>query len=295
MIRSAFSYNAITFRPFVRTSGYVAEMVSGDQVGIRDTITSIPGADGVERYKSFYRDRLIEIRGFVMGTSESNLYTLINALESAFDIHNLEALFEDGFAPLEFTDPGQNAGRYYCKPIKQTLRVDDKKTGYARGFSILLEAKDPKKYMADVNTFTIVPTISGGSSALPAAVPFAVGGTNLSGSTTINNTGQFGLLPKSIVINGPVSAPKIENTTTGQTLEFTTDLVLVAGEQLVITPSLGTCMKVAANGSQESVIEYLTSTSKFWTLDSGNNNINFSGATMNTGCQAQITVQFSFS
>lgn len=141
-----------------------------------------------------------------MGESESDLYDNISALENAFDIHLLEDLFTDGFAPLEFTDPGQETVVYYCKPIKNTLTLLERKTGNSRSFAILLESKDPNKYLSTTNTVTITPNISGGSSAFPVAFPVAFAGSSLSGSTTINNTGKSGILPILITITGPCTA-----------------------------------------------------------------------------------------
>lgn len=293
IIRSNFTYNGITFNTLVRSSGYKADFVNGSNVGIRDTITSVPGFDGVERYKSFYRDRLIEIRGFILGESESDLYDNITALENAFDIHALENLFTDGFAPLAFTDPGQNSTIYYCKPIKNTLTLVEKKTGNARPFAILLEAKDPNKYLSTANTVTITPNISGGSSAFPVAFPVAFAGSSLSGSTTINNTGKPGILPILITITGPCTAPRISNDSEGNYIEFTSDLVVAAGESLIIDPNVGTCYLQAVNGSQTNVIQYLTDTSIFWSFISGNNNLTASAATMSEGCTFVISYQLT--
>jgi phage-related protein len=288
-----FTYNSITFGKLVRTSGYRAEFVNGSQVGIRDTITSMPGQDGVERYRSFYRDRLVEIRGFIIGSSESNLYTLKNTLEDAFDIHNLEAEGNDGFLPLEFTETGQNAARYYLKPIRNTMNISEKRTGFCLGFSVLLEARDPNKYETSSNVYTITPNISGGSSGFPVGFPVAFAGTNLSGDTTINNTGAAGTLPQRVSITGPCSAPKLANTTNGTYLEFTGDLTILTGESLIIDFGIGTCYKEETNGNMVNVIQYLTSLSTFWSLDKGDNNITLSAATMSEGCTANILINFT--
>lgn len=282
----------MTFHKLVRSSGYKAEFVNGSQVGIRDTITSLPGIDGVERYKSFYRDRLIEIRGFVIGSSEADLYDKINALESAFDIHNLEEDYTDGFAPLEFTDPGQSDARYYCKPIKNTLVIQERRTGFARGFTVLLEAKDPRKYVSTETTYTAQPAEESGSSAFPFGFPVAFSGNTLTGTTVINNTGSAGINPTEIKIYGPCSGPILTHSN-GRKIQLTADVVLGSTDYIIIVPSLGTIYKYDAQGNGVNIIRYLTLDSEFWSLDSGNNTITYSAQTMNAGSKVEIKVRLT--
>lgn len=292
MIRSDFSYNSIVFQKLVRNSGYKAEFVNGSQVGIRDTITSFPGVDGVERYKSFYRDRLIEIRGFVIGSSEDDLYDKINALETAFDIHNLEESFTDGFAPLEFTNPGQNAARYYCKPIKNTIIIQERRTGFSRGFTVLLEAKDPRRYETVETTYTAQPATAGGSSAFPLGFPVAFSGDTLTGTTVINNTGNAGVNPSEIKIFGACSGPILTHSN-GKKIQLTSDVILAATEYILIIPSQGTIYKYDAQGNGINIIQYLTSDSQFWSLDSGENTITYTAQTMNAGSKTEIKVRLT--
>lgn len=293
MIRSSFTYAGITFAPLVRTSGYKAEFVNGSRVGIRDTITAIPGFDGVERYKSFYKDRLIEIRGFVLGHSEADLYDNINALEQAFDIHNLEESILDGFSPLEFTDPGQNIARYYCKPIQNTLTIIDKKTGLSRAFAILLEAKDPRKYETTETTVTAAPSLITGTSALPVTIPMVISGDAYTGSTAINNTGDSGVMPTQIKIYGPCTGPIITNTTKGEHIELTGDVVLTATDYIIILPQSGTIYQYDVAGTETNIIRYLTSDSIFWNLAKGNNSITYTADSMSSPSRVDITVRLT--
>jgi phage-related protein len=296
MIFSDTTYNGITFSRFVRGSGYMATVVNGDQVGIRDTMDAIPGVDGVERYKSFYGDRLIEIKGFVKGSGESDLYTKINALKNAFDINVLQnsPLADDnGFMRLLFTDPGQSEAYYLCKPIRGAIAVSEQRTGLARGFSVLLEAKDPHKYSSTVLTITLTPATSVASSKFPMTLPVAFGGSTSSATATINNTGGISVFPSEIKIYGPCNGPSVENTTDGKGIYFTSDVVLLANEYLTINPSQGTCIKTDINGTQTSVANYLTSASVYWQLLSGNNTITFSAQTMTSGAYAVVSANIT--
>ena len=293
MIRSSFTYNGITFYPLVRTSGFKAEFVNGSRVGIRDTITAIPGFDGVERYKSFYKDRLVEIRGFVLGESEEDLYNNIALLEKAFDIHNLEEEILDGFSPLEFTDPGQNTGRYYCKPIQNTLSIIEKKTGFSRAFAILLEAKDPRKYEISEITVTATPSIISGTSALPFTIPVVISGDAYTGNASINNTGDAGVIPTQIKIYGPCTGPIVTNTTKDEHIELTGDVVLTDTDYIIILPQEGTIYKYDSVGTGVNIIKYLTSDSIFWNLAKGNNSITYTADSMSQPSRADITVRLT--
>jgi hypothetical protein len=285
----------------VRKSGIQADVFSGESVGIRDTITALPGVDGVERYKSFYRDRLIEIRGFVKGSTKADLYANIEILNSAIDIHVLEASTNgtDGFLPLSFTETGQRPSLYYAKPIKNSMTWSDTKSGLARGFAVLFECRDPKKYRGDgfgegqTVTVSIAPGASSGSSGFPVGFPVAFAGSSLSGQTTFSNDGASRILPTSIEITGPCSAPSIANSTSGFVISFTSDLVLLSGQILQINSKIGTCYVKNVDNSFTNVIQYLTSDSTFWFLELGDNTITLSGATMSVGCVATITAQLT--
>jgi hypothetical protein len=282
----------VTFHKLVRSSGYKAEFVNGSQVGIRDTITSLPGIDGVERYKSFYRDRLIEIRGFVIGSSEADLYDKINALESAFDIHNLEEDYTDGFAPLEFTDPGQSDARYYCKPIKNTLVIQERRTGFARGFTVLLEAKDPRKYVSTETTYTAQPATAGGTSAFPLTFPVVFSGDTFTGTVTITNTGNAGVYPSEIKIYGPCSGPMLTHQN-GKKIVLTSDVVVSVDEYVLINPNYGTVYKYDAQGNGTNIIQYLSSGSEFFGLEAGENVITYTAQSMGAGSKAEIKIRFT--
>ena len=254
----------------------------------------MPGQDGVERYKSFYRDRLVEIRGFIIGSSESDMYTKKNALEKAFDIHELEASANgtDGFLPIEFTETGQNAARYYLKPIRNTMNVSEKRTGFSLGFSVLLEARDPRKYETIETDYTISPSDSTAASALPFVLPQSLAGNSYTASITINNTGSGNVLPTSIRIQGRCIGPILSNDN-GAKIQLTTDVSLLDTEYLLIEPQYGKIYKYDAQGNGVNMLQYLTSDSEFFTLDAGNNVITYSAETMFAGSYATITIRFT--
>jgi hypothetical protein len=109
----------------------------------------------------------------------------------------------------------------------------------------------------------------------------------------IENSGTSQIVPKTITITGPCTGPRIENVTSGEYIDFTSDLAVLTGESLIITPEIGTCYLQATTGTLTNVLQYLVSESIFWKLSSGNNVIRLSAATMAAGCTGSIVVQFA--
>ncbi len=296
MIFSDITYNGITFKRFVRTAGYMAALIKGDQVGIRDTENPLPGVDGTERYKSLYGERLIELRGFIKSDGENDLYTKIEALKAAFDIKACETASTDGygFLPLGFTDPGQAAAVYYCKPIKSAIAISDERTGFARSFVILLEAKDPKKYTASAVTVTIDPSLATTYNAgkLPAKLPVALEATYYTGTKVFNNTGSAAVTPTLIKVYGPCVAPKITNSTKSQYIGFTGEVQLLTGEYILIDPVAGTALKYVG-ATSTSIIQYLITGSIFWQLAKGNNTLLFEAEQMGSAAKVDVTARLT--
>jgi len=300
MIYSDFTYNNITFSRFARTSGYQAEAISGDRIQIRSTRDPLPSQNGIQRYIDFYGSRLLEIRGFVKGSSESDLYTKIQSLITAFDIKNLEAAASSnyGFSPLQWTDPGQAIARYYVKPINNTLVVQEARTGLARQFSVLLEAKDPVKYSATQTLYTITPTAAGSSSAFSFRFPVAFASSTASGSTTVVNSGSNQIYPVSIIFYGPSSGSwtgaKITNSTTGKFLGLNSSFGIGVGESVRFNPSVGTALYYLSNGSYSDITAQITASSTYWKLAVGNNTILVEGNSFPATAYATIDVIQSF-
>lgn len=294
MIFSTFTYNGITFSRFIRGSGFQADAITGDRIQIRSTRDPLPAQDGIQRYLDYYGSRLLEIRGWVKGTSESDLYDNINALIAAFDIHALETSGNYGFQPLQWTDPGQGSSRYNVKPLNNTLTVSEQRTGLARGFSVLLEAKDPIKYTNTSTTTTItISTVGGSSSAFPFIFPVIFSSIASFGVGTITNTGSVAVFPQSIKLYGFTGgtwvAPKITNSTNGEFIQFTSTVTLTSGQYVLVDPAVGTAQKY--NGSAfEDVTAYITSDSTFWKVEPGSNTIRIEGSATVNGDYAEITV-----
>jgi hypothetical protein len=298
MVFSDFTYAGITFNRFVRTSGYMASVVAGDRIQIRTTKDPLPSQDGIQRYLDYYGSRLLELRGSVKGSSESDLYTKINGLFSAFDILSLEDQGNYGFLPLEWTDPGQSTARYYVKPLNNTIIIQEARTGLSRQFSVLLEAKDPIKYSDDQTTYTITPASSGSSSEFPFTFPVAFSASSASGSTTIVNSGTSPVFPNSVILYGPSSGgwtgAKITNSTSGEYIGLLSSFSIGVGERVELLPATGQALYYLSNGTYSDVSASLIAGSTYWKIQPGSNNILLEGSSFPSTAYATLTVRNSF-
>jgi hypothetical protein len=300
ILATTITYNGITFNRFVRTSGYMASVVTGDRITIRSTRDPLPSQNGIQRYIDKYGSRLLEIKGFIKGSSETDLYDKIGSLQAAFDIGNLEDVGLAGFQALDWTDPGQSPARYYVKPLNNTLVVQEKRTGLAREFSVLLEAKDPTKYSSTTSTLTLTVVSTGGTgSSHPFVFPVIFSSASGYVEGTIINTGSTAVYPSSIVLTGPASgtwtAPKVTNITTGESIQFTSSVTLAVGETITISPAAGTVTKTTSGGTSTDLSAYLISSSIYWQVQSGSNTIRLEGSSLPLGSSALITVVNSYS
>lgn len=300
MIFSDATYNGITLSRFVRGSGFQAEAIPSDRITIRSTRDPLPAQPGIQRYLDEYGSRLMEIRGWIKGTSESDLYDKEKSLSAAFDIKNLESSYAAtfGFAPFDWTDPGQSASRYYLKPLQNTLNIQENRTGLSRGFSVLMEARDPTRYSQTSTAYTItVSSIGTGGSGFPVSFPILFSAAYGTAQTTVTNSGSVEVYPDSIYLYGPPSgtwtAPSVTNTTSGDAIVFTSDVTLTTGQYVVINPRLATAQKY--NGSSlVDVSAYIISSSIFWTVAPGNSIVTISGSSTPVSSYAVITIISSY-
>lgn len=303
MVFTDFTYAGVTFNRFVRTSGYMADVVQGDRIQIRSTEDPLPSQNGIQHYIDYYGARLLEIKGSVKGSTEVDLYDKIEALYTAFDVKRLEESYEDlsGFAPLEWTDPGQKAARYYVKPIQRTIIITEGRTGLARQFSILLEAKDPTKYASDPVVTTIVVDTSGialPSSGFPFGFPVSFGAVAYSAEATVTNTGSKNVNPRKITLSSPLSnswsGPSVTNVTTGESIQFMDTLSIDTTTFLAIDFEAGTAYLTYPNGTVTDALPFLVNGSTFWELIPGSNTLRIDGSTLPNGSVASVEVLSPF-
>lgn len=134
---------------------------------------------------------------------------------------------------------------------------------------------DPRIYSATATTLTTSQAVSSGGLLAPIEAPLEFGGSASGGQVVATNDGEFGA-PWTAVLSGPVTNPRIENITTGQTIRFTG--TLATGETLTVS-SLDRTVLLNGTASRYS---WLTAGSSWFDLPAGSSTIRFAG-TSGTG------------
>lgn len=286
MINRPFTYAGLTFSPFVIRSGYKATFAIIPQQQIEQLVLRLAGEDGMEAYRAFLGNTVLQIQGEVRGQTERDLNNKIEELHQSLLPKELESNeATDGFVPVEFNEGEGKSSRYFAKPFRNMPVISHKipvggGAELVRSFTILLFCKDPIKYSSsELSVEMIIEEDPSGSSALPQEIPFPIASSESEVTDTINNPSSVqSVLPNDIIITGPIVGPAFENTTTGKRYAFTSDVSLASGESLEIDFSQGTAYKVDGSGFQTSVIQYLTSDSTPWSILPGSNTIRLFGA-----------------
>lgn len=111
------------------------------------------------------------------------------------------------------------------------------RSGYIHKVGVALEADDPTWY--DPTLVSVPFSLGGGGDAfnVPVAIPLQVGASTLDVTTTVTYDGTWRTSPV-VTIVGPITGPIIENTTTGETLDFT-GTTISAGQSYTIDTRYG--------------------------------------------------------
>jgi hypothetical protein len=128
-----------------------------------------------------------------------------------------------------------------------------------------------------------IPSASAGGTDFPLTLPVVFGSVSSQGATGVNNEGDIETWP-TIVINGPVNRPKITNRTTGEKIELEINLPSTS-DSCIITYDQDSVDITAQN---QNVYGKLTSDSKLFKIQPGDNDITFTGTSVGTGAQARI-------
>lgn len=190
-----------------------------------------------------------------------------------------------GYVPYDMADTDGYNKRINMKVLYVDLR-ESSKNGLKLPFRLFCKIKFPAIQTQDAISTTIgssTATISG-SSNLSFTLPHALGLTTYSSNGSINNVGDLPSYP-SIVITGPVTTPRITNSTTGEYIELGITLA-TTGDSCIITYDQDSVSMTQAGNS---VLNTLTTASTLFKLAVGTNNLTLTGATVGSGATASVS------
>ncbi|MEM9521557.1 MAG: hypothetical protein AAGA37_19765 [Actinomycetota bacterium] len=225
-----------------------------------------------------YDGRTVTIAGYLREYDDADMSTKRHDLATAWLIGG--GTEEE---PLTFQIPGIAGGgrrRIYCRPRGDALTID-------RGFTLgtardvfQLHATDPRIY-DDVESQASVLLASGaGGLTWPLTWPLDWGSTRL-GLKSVINDGNAAAGAR-FTMYGPVTNPRVENITTGQTIELS--LQIAAGEFVEVNTALGV---VLLNGTA-SRFSALTVGSELFLLQPGVNEIRYAANASGIGSSLGI-------
>lgn len=265
-----------------------------DAFGVRWSLTTFDGWDGspsptlelTQRARghgatdseSFLTPRILSMAGLIHGTGMADI-------EAAFDRLNAAVKLD----PFEIVVP--ESGRLRNAMVRRRGEViptwhSDKLAGY----SVLVSAKDPRKFGDLVSHTTRLPFSSGGLT-FPVMFPVTFTGTSATGTVTVNNPGNTEA-PVWLRIDGPIPAGGWSVTHVGKkrSLTFASSLALAAGEFLTVDMDR---KEVLAQG-QAPRSGYVTSRGWF-SLDPGENVIAFSSVNYSATASLSLTTKPAWS
>lgn len=194
-----------------------------DSADVQATLTTRQQDHGAWWSPVYLGPRPITITGTITAPSPTALTTAIDQLLAACSLAD---------TTLIVNEPQQSRRatvRRSGKPIVQ--RVTDTIATY----SLLVTAQDPRRYeTTQRSSSTALASLTGGL-VLPAAMPWTMSASAVTGYITCANSGTFETRPV-LTVSGPVSQPQVSALLpdgTVRTLSYTGQ-DLVAGDQLVI-------------------------------------------------------------
>ncbi|GII89617.1 hypothetical protein Ssi03_76070 [Sphaerisporangium siamense] len=189
-------------------------------------------------------------------------------------------------APLAIRALGQTLVAF-GKFANRLLSVDQLfAAGVALAVPLQWRCADPRLYELAEQSATIgAPTGGSGGLTYPLTYPLSYGTPAGPATATCVNTGNEATNPV-LVFTGPITTPRMVNSTLGRSLEF--DLDLPAGQTLTVDTDAGT---VLLNGTTDRLYKR-TGTSvpvEYFELAPGPNNLTLFGAALGVGAQVQVT------
>lgn len=168
-----------------------------DSAEVRSTVTQREAAHGAWMGPAYLAERVITLAGTIAAPSSQLLDAAVEQLLAA-------APLETGTTTLTVyeTTPKQISVRQSGKPI---IKYE---TDSIASWSLLLTAPDPRRYGTDLRTAsTGLPSTSGGL-VLPAAMPWTMSATTVTGFISATNEGSIAS-PPVLSIAGPVQQPSV--------------------------------------------------------------------------------------
>lgn len=246
----------------------------------------IPFEDGITDFQTLEGASSYVIEGIMYPGSETDYDNGLAALRklASLDIEQADNLSDSGYVPYVFKEYSQSK-QVFVKVLYVDLPESTRK-GLVQPFRLVCKVKDPTIFSNVINTATTQgtdPTTSGGTALFPFGFPILFGASTYSASSLATNTGDLSGYPISIKVYGPINVPTITNSTTGEFITVNTNVA--SGSILTIAYDKDS---LSADVDGVSVLNLVTSSSTFFKLKPGGNNITLNGSSFSSGAYVEV-------
>lgn len=255
---------------------------------IRELDIPLPFEDGISDFRTLLGEVAYVIEGTMYPDGESSSNVGMAKLRKAcsLELNQDDPLSDDGYVPYMWTEAAQNKV-LFIKPLYIRIKEDTKK-GLIQEFQIIAKIKDPTIYSETLNSASTGAadfTTASGTATFPFTFPIIFGASTTTITATATNGGDLPVYPASITVNGPVTNPKITNTTTSEYIQVNTTLA-TASNVLIITYDKDS---VSVEKDGVSVIDNVTSGSTYFKLQPGGNALELNGSSTSNGAEAVMS------
>lgn len=240
--------------------GYISEITGLDSADVREQSEDKPGADGAVHGDFFAGRRPVTVEGTISVGADSP--TIRNSRIDRL-LRATLALRSD--AVLKWQETG-GVARQISLRRQQPTRISGLRP---KKFLVAMVAENPRIVSQAENSLAILAGALGTAGA-DFPLDFDLDFNEVAGSAgtlSITNAGSGDAIP-TFEIAGPIVNPRVLNNTTGKEQRFI--ITLAAGETLVVN---GDDRSVILNGATNRYAAYDFSTSEWWTLQPGANDV----------------------
>lgn len=256
---------------------------------IREFDIDLPESMGIADFEMFIGKTYYTLAGIMYPQDMATYHSGRAALRklASLTIEQADANANLGYVPYAWTESTLNGdvAKHINLKVIYTDLPESTKNGLKQPFQLYCKIKYPAIF-GDAQSFTIGSNVgtTSGSSGLPMGFPAGLGATTYSSTGSTNNPGDLSAWAN-FTIYGPVTNPKITNTTTGQSMTVNVNLPTSADSISINWSSDSNTITQGGN----SILNKLTSDSQWITLQPGNNNLTYTGSSMGSGTYVNVS------
>lgn len=287
------SANIINFNDYSTTPIYRLISRTPQRRAVRELDIPIPFENGISDFETLLGQYVYVLEGRMYPGSESEYDNGLRALRklASLEISQDDALSDEGYVPYVYDEYSQQK-QVFLKVLYVQM-IEDTRKGLVQPFRLICKIKDPTIHGATLKTASTeqaTPSTSTGTAVYDFTYPIIFGASTYSVTSNANNEGDLPAYPQAITVNGPISTPRITNTTTGEYIEVTTNLA-TASNFLRITYDKDS-LRVETDGV--SVLDSVSTASTFFKLQPGGNEITLTGASISDGAVCDVTFRDAY-